>query len=117
VLNLKKAEAEMDLIDLIDAYTTLARLESVFLFQVLSLDDQSHETDPLSILQFMVGISEKVIAVNNMIREKTNSLIERGALPKSVQEMLSQHTETRKITEYKFSNLVSALHNIDTRTV
>jgi len=117
MLNLKKAGAEKDLIELIDSYTTLARLESVFLFQVLSLDDQSHETDPLSILRFMVGISEKVIAVNNMIREKTNSLIERGALPKSVQEMLSQHTETRKITEYKFSNLVSALHNIDTRTV
>jgi hypothetical protein len=116
ILNLKKSGATGDLIELIDAYRTLARLESVFLFQVLSLDDPSEETDPLSVLRFMVGVSERVISVNNFIREKTNNLMEHGALPSNVQEMLSQHSEARKTTEYKFSNLVSALHNIDTRT-
>jgi hypothetical protein len=114
MLNLKKAGVEDDLIELIESYTTLARLESVFLFQVLSLDDPSDETDPLSILRFMVGVSEKVISVNNSIREKTNSLTERNALPANIKEMLCQHSEARKTTEYKFSNLVSALHNIDT---
>ncbi len=117
LLNLKRAGVEEDLIELIDAYTTLARLESVFLFQVLSLDDPSDETDPLSILRFMVGVSEKVVTVNDLIREKTNSLTERDALPANIREMLSQHSEARKTTEYKFSNLVSALHNIDTHTV
>jgi hypothetical protein len=116
ILNLKRDGAEEDLIELVDAYRTLARLESVFLFQVLSLDDPSDETDPLSVLRIMVGVSEKVISVNNLIRERTNSLIERDALPDNIREMLSQHSEARKTTEYKFSNLVSALHNIDTHT-
>ena len=116
ILNLRKTKTEEDLIDLVDSYRTLARLESVFLFQVLSLDDPSDETDPLSILRFMVGVSEKVITVNNSIRERTNSLVERDALPDNIREMLAQHSEARKTTEYKFSNLVSALHNIDTHT-
>ncbi|MFX1604809.1 MAG: hypothetical protein ACFFDD_02775 [Promethearchaeota archaeon] len=116
ILNLKKNEADDDLVDLVDSYRTLARLESVFLFQVLSLEDESDEIDPLSILQFMVGVSEKVITVNNSIRERTFSLMERDALPDHIREMLSQHSEARKTTEYRFSNLVSALHNIDTHT-
>jgi hypothetical protein len=116
VLNLKKAGAEQELIDLIDSYRTLARLESVFLFQVLSLDDPSDEEDPLNVLKFMVGVSEKVIAVNNLIRERTNNLIERDAFPPNIREMLSQHSETRKKTEYKFSNLATALLEIETHT-
>ncbi len=116
ILNLRKAEAEEDLIELIELYGILARLESIFLFQVLSLDDSDDETDLLSTLRFMVGVSEKVINVNNSIREITNSLTERDALPESIREMLSQHAKTRKMTEYKFSNLVSALYNIDTHT-
>ncbi len=116
ILNLKKTGAEEDLVDLIDSYRTLARLESVFLFQVLSLDDPDDETDPLSVLRFMVGVSEKVITINNSVREKTNSLIERNAFPDNIREMLSQHSEARKTTEYKFINLVSALHEIGTHT-
>ncbi len=116
ILNLRKAETEEDLIELIELYSTLSRLESIFLFQVLSLDDSDDETDLLSTLRFMVGVSEKVINVNNSIREITNSLTERNALPESIREMLSQHAKTRKMTEYKFSNLVSALHSIDTHT-
>jgi hypothetical protein len=116
ILNLKKAKADNDLIDLMDSYRTLARLESVFLFQVLSIDDEDEETDPLSILQFMVRVSEKVITVNNSIRERTINLMERDALPDNIREMLSHHSEARKTTEYRFSNLVSALHNIDSNT-
>ena len=114
ILNMMKTGASDELIELIDSYRTLARLESVFLFQVLSLDDPSDKTDPLSVLRFMVGVSEKVIAVNNLIRERTNNLLERNAIPDNVREMLSHHTDERKTTEYKFSNLVSALHKIDT---
>jgi len=114
ILNLKKANADSELIDLMDSYRTLARLESVFLFQVLSLDDE--EMDPLSTLQFMVRVSEKVISVNNSIRERTINLMERDALPANIREMLSHHSKARKSTEYRFSNLVSALHNIDSHT-
>jgi hypothetical protein len=116
ILNLKKSGADEELLDLIDSYRTLARLESIFLFQVLSIDEPDDETDPLSILRFMVGISEKVIAINNQIREKTHVLIERNAIPENITDMLSKHSEARKTTEYKFSNLVSALHEIDTHT-
>ena len=116
ILNMIKAGANDDLVELIDSYRTLASLESVFLFQVLSLDDSSNETDSLSVLRFMVGVSEKVITVNNLIRERTNDLMERNELPSNVREMLSHHSEARKTTEYNFSNLVSALHKMDTYT-
>ncbi len=116
ILNLKRAGADESLIELVDSYGTLARLESVFMFQVLSLDDPSEEINPLEVLRFMVGISERVIYVNDTIREITTNLKERGALPDNIREMLFQHSEARKIMEYKFTNLVSALHNIETHT-
>ena len=116
VLNLKKNRADKEVIGLIHAYRTLARLESVFLFQVLSLDDPNEETDPLNILKFMVGVSERVISINNQIREKTNMLLEKKALPSNIHEMLIRHSQKRKRMEYRFINLVSALHKIDTQT-
>lgn len=110
--NMKRLEADSDLVHLIEAYGTLSKLESIFLFQVQSLDDESEDTDPLDVLRFMVNISEKVIDINDDIREKTNSLMERGVLPENIQEMLKMHSHKRKNTEYRFSNLASVLHEI-----
>ena len=116
IRNLKKTDVDTDLIQLIDAYSTLSRLESVFLFQVQTIDDESEKVGPLDTLQFMVSISEKVMSINDEIREKTNNLMEKEAFPDNIQEMLSIHSQKRKTTEYRFSNLVSMLNEIDSHT-
>lgn len=116
IRNLKKNHADRNLIQLIELYHTLSRLESVFLFQVQSLNDELDEMDPLGALQFMVNVSEKVMNVNDDIREKTNDLLGSDALPNNIEGMLTEHSRKRKETEYRFSNLVSVLSKIDTRT-
>jgi hypothetical protein len=116
IRSLKKSDAESDLIELIESYSTLSRLESVFLFQVQALENGTEETHPLDALHFMVNVSERVMRTNDEIRERTNELSTRDAIPAYIQEMLSQHSQRRKETEYRFSNLVSVLHEIDSNT-
>lgn len=116
IRNLKNTGADRNLIQLIESYSTLSRLESVFLFQVQSLDDEEEEIHPLDALHFMVNISERVMRINDEIRERSNELLNRDALPDNIQEMLSQHTQKRRETEYRFSNLVSVLNEIDSNT-
>jgi hypothetical protein len=110
---LKQRNAEKTLLDLVDHYSTFYRLEAIFLSQVLDIENTSSEIDALGALRFMVSISEKVIQLSDMIREKTNDLIERKAMSKEVQEKLKKHSEKRKRAEYRFSNLVKVLSEID----
>ncbi|TET12023.1 MAG: hypothetical protein E3J86_01320 [Candidatus Thorarchaeota archaeon] len=116
IRNLKKTDVDADLIQLIDAYSTLTRLESIFLFYVQTINDESTNLDPLETLQFMVNISEKVMSINDEIRDKTNNLIEKDAFPNNIQEMLTIHSQKRKTTEYRFSKLVSMLNEFDSHT-
>ncbi len=109
---LKESNADKNLTELVDYYRALYRLEAIFLFQVLSLDESMEESDSLETLRFMVGVSEKVIEISDQIREKTNLLLERKAMSDELQESLRKHSEKRKQTEYKFSNLVRVLSEI-----
>jgi hypothetical protein len=111
-LKLKRNNGDKILTELVDHYRTLHRLEVVFLFQVLSLDENIEESDPLETLRFMVGVSEKVITLSDLIREKTHDLLERKAMSKDLQDSFRKHAEKRKETEYKFSNLVKVLSEI-----
>jgi hypothetical protein len=111
-LKLKEGNGDKVLKELVDHYRALYRLEAIFLFQVLSLDDTSEEEDSLGTLRFMVGVSEKVIQLSDMIREKTHDLLERKAMSEEIQKSLRKHAEKRKETEYKFSNLVKVLSEI-----
>jgi len=113
---LKKANADKILLELVDHYSTFYRLEGIFLSQVLELENTSSEMDALSALRFMVSISEKVIKLSDMIREKTNIMIERNLMSTEVQEKLRKHSQKRKNTEYRFSNLVRVLSEIDAHT-
>ncbi len=113
IRNLKKTDVDTDLIQLIDGYSTLTRLESIFLFQVQTINDESEKLDPLDTLQFMVNISEKVMSINDEIRDMTHNLMEKDAFPDNIQEMLTIHSQKRKATEYRFSNLVSTLKEFD----
>ena len=64
----------------------------------------------------MVGVSEKVIQLSDMIREKTHDLLERKAMNEDLQKSFQKHAEKRKDTEYKFSNLVKVLSEISAQT-
>lgn len=111
-LKLKEKNGDKTLTELVDHYRALHRLEAVFLFQVLSLNENLEESDPLETLRFMVGVSEKVIVLSDSIREKTHNLLERKAMSKELQDSFRKHSEKRKETEYKFSNLVRVLNEI-----
>jgi hypothetical protein len=113
---LKQANADKILLELVDHYSTFYRLEGVFLAQVLELENASSELDALSALRFMVSVSEKVIRLSDMIREKTNNIIERNLMSAEVQEKFRKHSQKRKNAEYKFSNLVRVLSEIDAHT-
>ncbi|MHA1950239.1 MAG: hypothetical protein ACXAAO_15145 [Candidatus Thorarchaeota archaeon] len=116
IRNLKKTGGSVDVIQLIESYSTLSRLESVFLFQVQTLQDEKEDASPLDVLQFMVGVSEKVMSINDEIRERTNELMSRDSIPDNIQEMLTQHIQKRRETEYRFSNFASVLNKIESNT-
>ncbi|MBN2228790.1 MAG: hypothetical protein JW779_04280 [Candidatus Thorarchaeota archaeon] len=116
-LKLKKSQADIALIELVDCYREFYRLEVIFLSQVLELENPPQEIDALEALRFMVGVSERVIQLSDLIREKTYDLMERNILSKDLQEKLHTHSEKRKRTEYRFSNLVRVLTEIDQHTV
>ena len=109
---LKENNGDPVLAELVGHYRALYRLEAIFLFQVLSLAEPINESDSLSTLKFIVGVSEKVITLSDQIREKTHDLLERKAMSEEVQQALRRHSEKRKDTEYKFSNLVKVLNEI-----
>ncbi|MHA1494012.1 MAG: hypothetical protein ACTSRQ_08330 [Candidatus Thorarchaeota archaeon] len=111
-MKLRNKNGDKVLTELVDHYRALYQLEAIFLFQVLSLEEPMEEKDPLETLRFMVGVSEKVIQLSDMIREKTHDLIERKAMSEEIQYSLRKHSEKRKETEYKFSNLVKVLSGI-----
>jgi len=115
-LKLREKKGDRVLAELVDHYRALHRLEAIFLFQVLTLNEPMGETDSLGTLRFMVGISEKVIQLSDMIREKTYDLLERKAMSEGLQKALRKHAEKRKETEYKFSNLVKVLSEISAHT-
>ncbi|MGY5880003.1 MAG: hypothetical protein RTV31_07115 [Candidatus Thorarchaeota archaeon] len=115
-LKLKEKSGDKVLTELVDHYRALYRLEAIFLFQVLSLDESLEESNSLGTLRFMVGVSEKVIQLSDMIREKTYDLLERKAMSEDVQKSLRKHAEKRKETEYKFSNLAKVLGEISAHT-
>jgi hypothetical protein len=113
---LKDADADKTLIDLVDHYTSLYRLEAIFLSQVLDLGDTTSETDALGILRFMVIVSEKVIWLSDMIREKTNDLLDRKEMSAELERRFTKHSKKRQDTEYRFSNLARVLSEMQTQT-
>lgn len=114
-MKIKDTGSDQTLIKLVDHYRSLYRLEAIFLTQVLALEENPDE-DPLTTLQFIVGISEKVIGLSDQIRECTFEILGRKAMSQDIQDSLRKHSEKRQRTEYKFSNLVKVLSEIDAQT-
>ncbi|TFG30802.1 hypothetical protein EU527_14090 [Candidatus Thorarchaeota archaeon] len=115
-MKIKDSGSDQTLMRLVEYYRTLYRLESIFLTQVLALDENQEESDPLHTLQFMVGVSEKVIRLSDQIRESTHEILNRKVMSLDIQESLKKHSEKRRKTEFKFINLIKVLSEIDAHT-
>jgi len=112
--DMKKEGANEDLIELMEHYKLLARLETVFLFQVITLSQAPDQVVSLGILKFMVEVAGRVVDLNNEIREKSYKVMETGGVPNQVQQLFEIHSNKRKRTEHRFSNLLRALSQIRT---
>ena len=112
--DMKKEGASEDLIELMEHYKLLARLETVFLFQVITLSQAPDQVVSLGILKFMVEVAGRVVALNNEIREKSHKVMETGGVPNQVEELFEIHSAKRRRTEHRFSNLLLALSQIRT---
>ncbi|TFG26500.1 hypothetical protein EU527_19675 [Candidatus Thorarchaeota archaeon] len=115
-MKIKEEGADEILSRLVEYYRALYRLEAIFLTQTLALNEPSDQSDPLQTLQFMVGISEKVIKLSDQIRETTQEIIKKQSMSHDIQETLKKHAERRQKTEFKFINVVKILSEIDSHT-
>jgi hypothetical protein len=111
---MKKKEASEDLIELMEHYKLLARLETVFLFQVITLSQAPDQVVSLGVLKFMVEVAGRVVSLNNEIREKSHKVVKAGGIPNQVLQLLEIHSDKRRRTEHRFSNLLRALSQIRT---
>ncbi len=113
---LKQSGVDEDLIRLVDHYKQLCRLESIFLFQVETLFDAADEIVALGLLRYMIAIAERVLRLNDSIRERTRRLQEAGLLTKEISFSLASHAEKKRLTEQRFRNLMRVLSQIDVMT-
>lgn len=113
---IKESGSDQTLLMLVDHYRSLYKLETIFLSQVLALEERQEEMDPLETLRFMVGISERVVLLSDLIRESTLEILDRKGMSSDIQESLKNHSKKRQETEFKFSNLVRVLSEIDAHT-
>lgn len=116
LMSLKRKGANRKVLDLIDHYRTLHRLEAIFLNQVLNLDQPSEHETPSSLLRYMLGTAEKLVSITGIIRSQTKKLIENKTINGELQEILLQNAEKRQRTEEKFRGLASVLSEISNRT-
>lgn len=116
ILRLKKSGADKALLDLIENYRSLHRLEAVFLHQVLGLDNPSEYDDAETMIRVMIGIAEKVISLSEHIVVETGRLMAKGIVGGSLSTILQESSEKRKRTEERFRDLSSVLKEITSRS-
>ena len=112
ILRLRRSGADRALLDLIESYRSLHRLEAVFLFQVVGLDEPSEYDDAWTMLKVMLAISDRVRALSSHIIRETARLESKGIVDGELSKILLQSSEKRARTEAKFSELASVLEEI-----
>ncbi|MGY5854280.1 MAG: hypothetical protein RTU92_11985 [Candidatus Thorarchaeota archaeon] len=113
IAEIRELEGVEELRTLLEHYNQLYRLEAVFLLQVMTLKDSTDQFVALGLLKFMVELSEHVLELNNKIRETTHIVYSQNRMPQDIQEMLDLNDNHRKMSEYRFSNLVKLLNQIE----
>lgn len=104
-----------DLRSLIDSYRGLSKMESVFLHQVLSLNQESDEVSALTFLRLMIGTARRILALHDDLRDMHLVVTSSGILTPEQEEILERTELVRRGSENDFRKLVSLLSEIDIR--
>ncbi|MDF1539833.1 MAG: hypothetical protein P1Q69_13115, partial [Candidatus Thorarchaeota archaeon] len=100
---------------LVRVHRALSRLEAVFLFQVLSLNDADDDLTALTLLKFMVETASRILATHDDIRRQRELLIQLGISIDDLDDLLSEKEEQRVNAERRFRNLMVLLSQVSGR--
>ena len=100
---------------LVRIHKTLSRLESIFLFQVLSLQEADDELTALTLLKFMVETADRILSTHDDIRSQRVSLIALGISINTLDSLLNERETHRRFAEKRFRNLLSLLSQVNSR--
>jgi hypothetical protein len=109
ISELKERDDDEKLVELYEFYKQLSRLESVFLYQVLTIAESSDISVSLGIIKFMVEVAERYVNTSDSIRETTYKLEDNGILMSKHIMVILPYSERRKRTERRFHNLIRVL--------
>jgi hypothetical protein len=112
ISELKEKGEDTKLVELYEYYKQLTRLESVFLYQVLTIAESSDVSVSLGIIKFMVEVAERFINTSDNIRETTYELEDNGKLMSKHIMVILPYSERRKRTERRFHNLIRVLSQV-----
>ncbi len=108
-------ELQGDFEILVRVHRTLSRLEAVFLFQVLSLNEADDELTALTLLKFMIDTANRILSTHDEIRKQRDLLDRIGILTGDLDALLSEKEEQRVIAERRFRNLIVLLSQVSGR--
>ncbi len=109
---LREIEGKSHYVYLLEKYSQLCRLESVFLLQVMSLKESTDQFVAIGLLKFMIELSEQVMQINNSIREVLQILEEEKAVPQPIKNIIAINENHRRIGEHRFANLLHLLSQV-----
>lgn len=116
ILRLRRIGADRALLDLIESYRSLHRLEVVFLHQVLGLEEPSECDDAETIIRVMLGISDRVASLFEHIISETGRLESKGIVNGELSSILMQSSTKHAAIDAKFRELASLLREIGSHT-
>ncbi|MHA1638453.1 MAG: hypothetical protein ACTSUO_05280 [Candidatus Thorarchaeota archaeon] len=114
IFDLKQREFNETVLNLLDNYRLLSRLQAVFMFQILALMTEYEEESAQEMLQLIAEVTNRVVITNDYITDKQTELFNRGLISEEIRGLIMKHAGHRRITHLQFQNLRSVLHQIET---
>ncbi|MFW9910637.1 MAG: hypothetical protein ACFFEF_18945 [Candidatus Thorarchaeota archaeon] len=108
-------EANVILSSLVSAHTNLYKLDSIFLFQVLSLNQAEDELTAITLLKLMLDTAKRILQTHDDIRSIRQRLIGQGEASIDLGEAMEQKEENRIKAEQRLRNLATLIAQISNR--
>ncbi len=106
---------EGELLKLLDAYRKLQKLESIFLHQVLSLNQEGEQGSALTYLRLMIGTTRKILILHNELRDLNITVLSEGEITPVQEEIVKRTEALRRESENNFRRLIPLLSEIESR--
>lgn len=113
IFDLKHDDLNEMVVNLLENYRTLSRLEAVFMFQVIALMTEYDEASAPEMLKLMAEVTNRVVITNDYITDKQTELFNRGLISDEISDLIKTHSNHRIITDLQFRNLREVLTQID----